>query len=327
MAATDWIKVRVNLWSDPRVIALCDKTDEGKAAVVGGLYWLWASADAHSADGYMPGLTVKSIDRETGIKGIGQALVDIGWLNETPGGIHIARFNEHNGTSAKKRAVDAKRQSNNRGGTADSSDQHPDFFAGSSSGCHDGGVTDDGQGADKKRETSELDKDKSKKKSKPKPSSSSTQKVSAEQKELEAMGVEPQHAADWLKARKAKNLVATTTAFEQAASEAAKLGWTFPEAIAYAAGKGWGGFMAKWVENDGDTGHYGVRNGAVTASAPAGNTKGPKNKAQVQGEQLDAAAAEFAANMAAKYGPVDGPASQDPAAYVPPNDGMTFDME
>jgi len=134
------------------------------------------------------------------------------------------------------------------------------------------------------------------------------------------MGVEPQHAADWLKARKAKNLVATTTAFEQAASEAAKLGWTFPEAIAYAAGKGWGGFMAKWVENDGDTGHYGARNSAVQ-SQPTQSIR--KNKAQARHDGLDAAAAEFAANMAAKYG-TEPPAD---AGYVPPSDGQTIDME
>jgi len=137
-------------------------------------------------------------------------------------------------------------------------------------------------------------------------------------KELVAMGVDAQHATDWLKARKAKNLAPTPTAFAQASREAEKLGWSFPEAIAYAAGKGWGGFMAKWVENENDTGFYGQRSGTVQPTQSH-----PKNKAQVQGEQLDAAAEEFAANMAAKYGTQADP--QD--GYVPPNDGKTIDME
>jgi hypothetical protein len=316
MAATDWIKVRTNLWDDPRIGALCDKAGVGEATVVGGLYWLWATADSHSAKGELPGMNLKTVDRKTGIPGFGDALVSIGWLYADSTGLTILKFEEHNGASAKKRAEDAKRKALARGAVGETAQLFPD----PSAEC----PQNSGQGEDEKSQKSELDKDKNKKKSKPKPSSPSAQKVSAEQKELEGMGVDPQHAADWLKARKAKNLVATTTAFEQAASEAAKLGWTFPEAIAYAAGKGWGGFMAKWVENDGDTGHYGPRNGAVTAPATTGNTKGPKNKAQVQGEQLDAAAAEFAANMAAKYGT---PAAAPEAGYVPPDDGNTFEME
>jgi hypothetical protein len=317
MAATDWIKVRTNLWDDPRIGALCDKAGVGEATVVGGLYWLWATADSHSAKGELPGMTLKTVDRKTGIPGFGEALVGIGWLYADSTGLTILKFEEHNGASAKKRAEDAKRKAlayKAVGETAQLFPETSEISPGKS-----------GEKADEKSGKSELEEDKNKKKSKPKPSSPSAQKVSAEQKELEALGVDPQHAADWLKARKAKNLVATTTAFEQAASEAAKLGWTFPEAIAYAAGKGWGGFMAKWVENDGDTGHYGPRNGVVQ-SQPAQQSQ-PRTKAQARHDGLDAAAAEFAARIAAKDGGVPGPASQDPAAYVPPDDGMTFDME
>lgn len=112
--AGDWIKMRGNLWDDPRVARLCDLTDSGEAAVIGGLYWLWATADQHSSDGVMPGLTLRSIDRKTGIPGLGDALVSIGWLINEPEGVRIVRFEEHNGTSAKKRCVTAKRVANHR---------------------------------------------------------------------------------------------------------------------------------------------------------------------------------------------------------------------
>lgn len=36
--AGDWIKMRGNLWDDPRVAKLCDLTDQGEAAIVGALY-------------------------------------------------------------------------------------------------------------------------------------------------------------------------------------------------------------------------------------------------------------------------------------------------
>ena len=88
----DWIKMRSNLWDDPRVARLCDLTDASESAVIGGLYWLWASADQHSEDGTMLGLTLRSIDRKTQISGFGAALVSIGWLDDDADGVRIVRF-------------------------------------------------------------------------------------------------------------------------------------------------------------------------------------------------------------------------------------------
>lgn len=71
----------------------------------------------------MPGLTLRQIDRKTGIPGFGAALVAIGWILDDPQGVVIANFEEHNGTSAKKRAVTAKRVANHRSGNADQDGQ------------------------------------------------------------------------------------------------------------------------------------------------------------------------------------------------------------
>lgn len=86
-----------------------DITDTSEAAVIGGLYWLWATADEHTTDGVMVGLSLHQIDRKTGIQGFGQGLVDIGWIADHPEGVRIINFAEHNGASAKKRAQTAKR--------------------------------------------------------------------------------------------------------------------------------------------------------------------------------------------------------------------------
>lgn len=112
--AGEWIKVRTNLWTDPRVSQLCDLTDASKPAVVGALYWLWSSADEHTQDGHMPGLSIKAIDRESGVPGMGAALLTIDWIEDTPGGITLKRFDEHNGASAKSRAQTAKRVANHK---------------------------------------------------------------------------------------------------------------------------------------------------------------------------------------------------------------------
>jgi len=117
--ANDWIKMRTNLWDDPRVTGLCDATDQPEAMIVGALYWLWATADTHSPDGFLPGISAKSLDRKTGVKGIGEALLSIGWITETIDGITIVGFKEHNGRSAKKRCQTAVRVSKTRNGNAD----------------------------------------------------------------------------------------------------------------------------------------------------------------------------------------------------------------
>jgi hypothetical protein len=112
--AGEWIKMRTNLWDDPRVSRLCDLTGCAEAAVVGGLYWLWATADDHSADGSMYGLSIATIARKTGVPNLGAALLEIGWIEEIDNGIRLIRFNEHNGTSAKNRAQTAKRVASHR---------------------------------------------------------------------------------------------------------------------------------------------------------------------------------------------------------------------
>jgi hypothetical protein len=116
--SANWIKMRTNLWDDPRVAKLCDLTEQGEAAVIGGLYWLWAMADAHTANGILPGLTCKAIDRKTGVQGLGDALCEVGWLADHPEGVRIISFEEHNGASAKKRCQTAKRVSNFKTGNA-----------------------------------------------------------------------------------------------------------------------------------------------------------------------------------------------------------------
>jgi hypothetical protein len=117
--AGDWIKMRGNLWDDPRIAKLCDLTNSKEAEIIGALYWLWASADQHTETGVMPGLSLRQVDRKTGVKGFGEALCTIGWLADHPDGVQIVNFEEHNGASAKKRCQTAKRVANHKTGNAE----------------------------------------------------------------------------------------------------------------------------------------------------------------------------------------------------------------
>lgn len=121
--AGDWIKMRNNLWNDPRIMRVCDISKAGEACVVGGLYWLWSAADEHSETGFMPGLSTSGIDRRTGVPGLGAALISIGWIEVTDDGVFISRFDEHNGSSAKRRSTDAQRKAKVRAVSASDADK------------------------------------------------------------------------------------------------------------------------------------------------------------------------------------------------------------
>ena len=107
--AGDWIKMRGNLWDDPRIAAIVDMTDSTEAQVIGALYWLWATADQHTDDGVLVGLSMRQIDRKTGVQGFASAVASIGWIVEEGNGIRICNFEDHNGETAKKRCQTAKR--------------------------------------------------------------------------------------------------------------------------------------------------------------------------------------------------------------------------
>lgn len=120
--AGDWIKMRNNLWDDPRVGRLAELTNTSEATAIGALYWLWAMADQHSEDGFLVASTLKTLDRKTGVPGFGAALASIGWVAEDEGGLRITRFDEHNGASAKRRMLDAQRKANGRKVSASDAD-------------------------------------------------------------------------------------------------------------------------------------------------------------------------------------------------------------
>lgn len=225
--AGDWIKMRGNLWDDPRVAKICDLTDAGEAAVVGGLYWLWATADQHSEDGIMLGLTLRAIDRKTGIAGFGDALVSAGWLLDSCDGVQIVRFEEHNGKSAKRRCSEAVRKMSAR--DADKAQQV----------C---GTLEEGEQqscAPREREEKENKEQDQKQKTR-------APRFDA-QAHLGSMGIDSQIASDWITHRKAKRAAITPTVIEGINREATKAGMPLADVLVACCQRGWIGFKAEWI--------------------------------------------------------------------------------
>ena len=107
--AGDWIKMRTNLDTDPRVIEIAVGLDVPELHVVGCLWKLWAWADQHTLDGNNICVTRVTLDRFTGLPGFAEMLRKVGWLAGRDGALTFPRFAEHNGQTAKKRAETTER--------------------------------------------------------------------------------------------------------------------------------------------------------------------------------------------------------------------------
>jgi hypothetical protein len=235
--AGDWIKMRCNLWDDPRVGHIVDVTASSEAAVVGGLYWLWATADQHTQDGLMPGLSLRQIDRKTGVQGLGEALCNIGWLSETEAGVYLNNFEDHNGQSAKRRCVDAQRKSTVRTVSAPDADKTP---------TEQGQETPNLGAREREEKRREEEEDKGEKTA---PRKRVTPPVTAKPDDID-----PQTWADWLNLRKAKRAPVTTTVVDEARRECAKAGMTLENFLRVWCRRGSQGLEAAWLKPD-ERGH------------------------------------------------------------------------
>jgi len=109
--AGDWIKMRMDLQSHPKVVRILSATSSDKFRVIGGLHAVWSVFDQHSESGQLEGYTPEVMDHIIGWPGFARAMMDVGWLeydgDET---LSMPGFEQHNGQSAKRRAEEAERK-------------------------------------------------------------------------------------------------------------------------------------------------------------------------------------------------------------------------
>lgn len=116
--AGDWIKMRLDLQTHPKVVRILSATKSDKFRAIGGLHAVWSVFDTHSADGELSGYTPETLDHIIGWPGFANAMIGVGWLSfdgvET---LSLPEFSEHNGKSGKRRAEDTKRKREERENT------------------------------------------------------------------------------------------------------------------------------------------------------------------------------------------------------------------
>lgn len=244
--AADWIKMRVDLPTHPKVVRIASACKADRLRVIGGLLSVWGLFDAHSVNGQLEGYTPEVLDETIGFPGFSEAMIAVGWLEFDGFSLWMPQFEEHNGQSAKKRAQDADRKRSDRKTSA------PE--------------------ADKNRTREEKNREEEKKKEPPISPKPETDKARAGAAitaiDLQARGVDPQVAADFLALRAKKRAPFTLTALTGIEREAAMAGVSLNAALRTSAERGWQGFKAEWVRPDsGGNGMAGSSAGAAANAA------------------------------------------------------------
>ena len=108
--AEDWIKVRKNLTTDPRVVRISSALGADRLRTLGGLVSAWCLFDSHTEDGTLAGYTPEAFDEIIGLPGLARAMESVKWMTITPESLVAPRFDEHNGATAKRRAKENLRK-------------------------------------------------------------------------------------------------------------------------------------------------------------------------------------------------------------------------
>lgn len=121
--AGDWIKMRADLHTHPKVVRMASALKADRLRIVGGLHSAWCLFDVHSVDGFLDGYSAETLDDLIGFPGFARAMMAVGWLEEEGESLVMPRFEAHNGQSAKRRAQDADRKRNVRKASASEADK------------------------------------------------------------------------------------------------------------------------------------------------------------------------------------------------------------
>lgn len=109
-----WIKMGVHLRTHPKVVRMASALRADRLRVVGGLWAVWCIFDAHTDNGLLEGYTLQAIDDDLGWKGFAAAMQAIGWLEESESGLLAPDYDDHNGVTAKRRAMETSRKGSAR---------------------------------------------------------------------------------------------------------------------------------------------------------------------------------------------------------------------
>lgn len=108
--AGDWLKFEKCTLEKPEVFQIAATLGIDPDAVVGKLLRVWNWYDDQSRDGQASVSVLSLLDRYCGVNGFINAMKSVGWMIEKDGFLILPKFDRHNGTPAKSRALGKNRQ-------------------------------------------------------------------------------------------------------------------------------------------------------------------------------------------------------------------------
>ncbi len=112
--AGDWIKIEKATPHKTEVLRIARLLGVSPLHAFGACTVFWAWADDATDNGHLPGLDAALLDEVLHIPGLTAALIDVQWLIDVGDGFQIANYDRHNGSSAKKRAMENRRKADYR---------------------------------------------------------------------------------------------------------------------------------------------------------------------------------------------------------------------
>lgn len=121
--AGDWIKMRSDLHTHPKVVRISSALNADRLRIVGGLHAVWCLFDAHAENGKLFGYTPNALNSLIGFDGFCEAMQVVGWIEFDGESLVVPRFDAHNGQSAKRRSAESERKRNVRKTSASDADK------------------------------------------------------------------------------------------------------------------------------------------------------------------------------------------------------------
>ena len=106
----NWIKVRTHLVTHPHVVRIASALCLHGVHVLGALVHTWSVADSHADGDLLKNMTPEALDSLVSIPGFAAELAKVGWIIVRDDGLQLVNYEEHNGATAKRRALEAKRK-------------------------------------------------------------------------------------------------------------------------------------------------------------------------------------------------------------------------
>ena len=109
-----WIKIDVDTPSKPAIVRLANDCGVSRGDAFLAFFRLYSWLDEQTADGTLYA-DPEEVDAVARLPGAATSLANSGWLAfAADGRLTVSNWQEHNGQSAKRRALDAKRQNERR---------------------------------------------------------------------------------------------------------------------------------------------------------------------------------------------------------------------